>query len=283
MRYASSALKRCSDSLSSSAKTATVRLPSSLAARITRMAISPRLATRILRNSAIGALSPMVFGPCCAAALASCRICESFAQSAIAAIRRAGDFPDRAGGAPYPDRGGRAARGGGGLFLLFLRLGFLLLAGLLVCGPGGFAGCLLAGLLFGCLGFLLAALFRGRLFLRLLLVGLFLLAPGLLFAGFPCLRCLTRVVRLAGRFGPCLLRGVLGGLCRGLVGRGGLWRGGLVEGAGGVDEALRAVRRDAAHLCELGRVGPGECLWTGDAKSGEGPGEGGADAADICQ
>src|SRR6056297_374347 len=58
MRYASSALKRCSDSLSSSAKTATVRFPISFAARITRMAISPRLAMRILRNSAIGALSP---------------------------------------------------------------------------------------------------------------------------------------------------------------------------------------------------------------------------------
>src|SRR6056297_781015 len=58
MRYASSALKRCSDSLSSSAKTATVRLPSSLAARITRIAISPRLAIRIFSNSGTGASLP---------------------------------------------------------------------------------------------------------------------------------------------------------------------------------------------------------------------------------
>ncbi len=44
----SSALKRCSEYLSSSAQMATVLRPSSLAARKTRMAISERLATRIL-------------------------------------------------------------------------------------------------------------------------------------------------------------------------------------------------------------------------------------------
>src|SRR6056297_3317417 len=53
MRYASSALNRCRLSLSSSAKTATVRLPSSLAARMMRMAISPRLAIRIFLKSAM--------------------------------------------------------------------------------------------------------------------------------------------------------------------------------------------------------------------------------------
>ena len=40
------------------AKTATVRLPISFAARITRMAISPRLAIRILLKVGIGARPP---------------------------------------------------------------------------------------------------------------------------------------------------------------------------------------------------------------------------------
>src|SRR5215469_9982900 len=48
-RYDSSALVLCSEKRSSCEYTATVRSPSSLAARITRMAISPRLATRTLR------------------------------------------------------------------------------------------------------------------------------------------------------------------------------------------------------------------------------------------
>src|SRR6516225_9077217 len=48
-RYDSSALVRWREKRSSCEYTATVRRPSSLAARITRMAISPRLATRTLR------------------------------------------------------------------------------------------------------------------------------------------------------------------------------------------------------------------------------------------
>ena len=58
MRYASSALKRWSPSLSSSAKTATVFFPISFAARIMRIAISPRLAIRIFLKSAM--ISPYV-------------------------------------------------------------------------------------------------------------------------------------------------------------------------------------------------------------------------------
>src|SRR5215472_18788302 len=48
-RYDSSAFVRWREKRSSCEYTATVRRPSSLAARITRMAISPRLATRTLR------------------------------------------------------------------------------------------------------------------------------------------------------------------------------------------------------------------------------------------
>src|SRR3954464_15554427 len=50
MRYASSALVRCTALRSSHGKTATVRMPSSSAARNARTAISPRLATRIVEN-----------------------------------------------------------------------------------------------------------------------------------------------------------------------------------------------------------------------------------------
>ncbi len=44
--------------MSSSAKTATVRLPISFAARITRMAISLRFAIRIFLNSVMGRFLP---------------------------------------------------------------------------------------------------------------------------------------------------------------------------------------------------------------------------------
>src|SRR3954449_1598416 len=50
MRYASSAFVRCTALRSSHGKTATVRMPSSYAARNARTAISPRLATRIVEN-----------------------------------------------------------------------------------------------------------------------------------------------------------------------------------------------------------------------------------------
>src|SRR5690348_6929607 len=51
MRYDSSALIRWTAVRSSHGKTATVRAPSSYAARKARTAISPRLATRILANT----------------------------------------------------------------------------------------------------------------------------------------------------------------------------------------------------------------------------------------
>ena len=58
VRYASSALERCSARRSSSENTATVAFPISLAARRTRIArFSPRFATRIFRNSLNGFLS----------------------------------------------------------------------------------------------------------------------------------------------------------------------------------------------------------------------------------
>src|SRR5580700_1225964 len=50
MQIASSAKRTCSELRSASLYTATVRMPSSLHALITRNAISPRLATRTLRN-----------------------------------------------------------------------------------------------------------------------------------------------------------------------------------------------------------------------------------------
>src|SRR5215216_2550022 len=50
MRIASSAYLTCSAFLSASEYTATIWIPSSLQARIMRMAISPRLAIRILLN-----------------------------------------------------------------------------------------------------------------------------------------------------------------------------------------------------------------------------------------
>jgi hypothetical protein len=50
MQTSSSANRTCSDSRSASLYTATVRIPSSRHARITRSAISPRLAIRTLRN-----------------------------------------------------------------------------------------------------------------------------------------------------------------------------------------------------------------------------------------
>ena len=50
MRYASSQEATCSESASASEYTATVRMPSRLAVRATRQAISPRLAIRILSN-----------------------------------------------------------------------------------------------------------------------------------------------------------------------------------------------------------------------------------------
>src|SRR3954452_11589680 len=52
MRYASSALSRCSEFRSSCGNTATVRAPSSYAARNARTAISARFATRALENTA---------------------------------------------------------------------------------------------------------------------------------------------------------------------------------------------------------------------------------------
>src|SRR5690349_21466079 len=56
MHTSSSAKRTCSDSRSASEKTATVRMPSSLQARITRRAISPRFAIRTFRN--MSALPP---------------------------------------------------------------------------------------------------------------------------------------------------------------------------------------------------------------------------------
>src|SRR3954468_13392710 len=51
MRSASSASLTCRASRSASEYTATVRMPMRFAVRITRQAISPRLAIRILRNT----------------------------------------------------------------------------------------------------------------------------------------------------------------------------------------------------------------------------------------
>src|SRR5580704_11725064 len=50
MHTASSANRTCNELRSASEYTATVEIPSSLQAQITRRAISPRLATRIFRN-----------------------------------------------------------------------------------------------------------------------------------------------------------------------------------------------------------------------------------------
>src|ERR1700739_687186 len=50
MQTASSANRTCSELRSASEYTATVEIPSSLHAQITRSAISPRFATRIFRN-----------------------------------------------------------------------------------------------------------------------------------------------------------------------------------------------------------------------------------------
>src|SRR3990172_4369786 len=55
MQNASSAIFTCSDDRSASEYTATVRMPSSRHARITRTAISPRLATSTLRNIRVDA------------------------------------------------------------------------------------------------------------------------------------------------------------------------------------------------------------------------------------
>src|SRR5689334_15152802 len=51
MRFASSASATCNALRSASEYTATVRMPKRFAVRITRHAISPRLAIRILRNT----------------------------------------------------------------------------------------------------------------------------------------------------------------------------------------------------------------------------------------
>src|SRR5215475_7380152 len=56
MQTASSANRTCSEFRSASEYTATVEIPSSLHAQMTRRAISPRLATRILLNIRVGLL-----------------------------------------------------------------------------------------------------------------------------------------------------------------------------------------------------------------------------------
>ena len=63
IRYDSSALERCRARRSSSENTATVAFPISLAARRTRIAISPRLATRIFANALTESLTPTPGGP----------------------------------------------------------------------------------------------------------------------------------------------------------------------------------------------------------------------------
>ena len=55
MQTASSAKRTCSELRSASEYTATVEIPSSLHAQITRRAISPRFATRILLNMSVAA------------------------------------------------------------------------------------------------------------------------------------------------------------------------------------------------------------------------------------
>src|SRR3981081_3023347 len=62
MDYASSARRTCSASRSASLYTATAAMPRSRQARMTRTAISPRLATRTLRKGG-GTLAPLVGSP----------------------------------------------------------------------------------------------------------------------------------------------------------------------------------------------------------------------------
>src|SRR6056297_1562222 len=230
MRYASSALNRCRLSLSSSAKTATVRLPSSLAARMMRMAISPRLAIRIFLKSA------MAFTPGWSrlgatrgdAALRRCDLVgfvKGLRNPAFWVFAGWGNFLPRRVEAPTRQGQGRR-RSLAGLFLclalgrlsgffpglgrrFIVRLG-LFLVGLLVLGFFG-------------LGLFLVSLFGlGLLRVRLFLIRLFLAA--LLRRGF------------LGLLPVCLAR------CLGLCLGGGGGRRPLGQRRGGVDEAPRAIR-----------------------------------------
>src|SRR6056297_274 len=232
MRYASSALNRCRLSLSSSAKTATVRLPSSLAARMMRMAISPRLAIRIFLKSA------MAFTPGWSrlgatrgdAALRRCDLVgfvKGLRSPAFWVFAGWGNFLPRRVEAPTRQGQGRRRSLAG--LLLCLALGRL--AGFLPGLGRGFIvrlGLFLVGLLvlgfFGLgLGLFLVSLFGlGLLRVRLFLFGFFLAA--LLRRGFLGL--------LPGCLARCL------GLCLG----GGGGRRPLGQRRGGVDEAPRAIR-----------------------------------------
>src|SRR6056297_542630 len=230
MRYASSALNRCRLSLSSSAKTATVRLPSSLAARMMRMAISPRLAIRIFLKSA------MAFTPGWSrlgatrgdAALRRCDLVgfvKGLRNPAFWVFAGWGNFLPRRVEAPTRQGQGRR-RSLAGLFLCLalgrlagffpgLGRGFIVRLGLFLVGLfvlGFFVFGLFLVSLFG-LGLLRVRLFLIRLFLAALLRRGFLgLLPG----------CLARCLRLC-----------LGG--RSLGGGGG--RRPLGQRRGGVDEA----------------------------------------------
>src|SRR6056297_167905 len=225
MRYASSALNRCRLSLSSSAKTATVRLPSSLAARMMRMAISPRLAIRIFLKSA------MAFTPGWSrlgatrgdAALRRCDLVgfvKGLRNPAFWVFAGWGNFLPRR--VEVPTRQGQGCRRS--LAGLFLCLALGRLAGFFPGLGRGFIvrlGLFLVGLLV--LGFFGLGLFLVSLFgLGLLRVRLFLAA--LLRRGFLGL--------LPGCLARCL------GLC---LGGGGVRRP-LGQRRGGVDEAPRAIR-----------------------------------------